>query len=316
MELLCIGFDGLDHREWSRRLADQLPGFEYVLLHSPVPVSGPAWTSIYTGLPMEQHGVTDLWGRPEAGSKTHADVSPLCVWNALYRHGKQVALCNLPCTYPPSSVHPFHVSGFPWPDDKCYWHPERLGVPRDFKWRCEMVHWAEKHTPDGWAPQLRKWNPLDVRGYVEFDMRSVIKWFAGWKTKAADLGWLVFTFPDRLLHLWPDASWIHRFNAQMVMEAITQLEAMLQPKATLVMSDHGWLERGQLGQFNHTEEGVLAWRGMDMPQFWGAQMPTVSHVAHILADYFGVPLRSYAENLSEADMSYVRERLKSLGYFD
>jgi len=57
--LLLIGFDGLDYELFRSCAPD---GFEILPLLAPIPVTGPSWTSIYTGDAMATHGVRDVFG--------------------------------------------------------------------------------------------------------------------------------------------------------------------------------------------------------------------------------------------------------------
>ena len=91
-----------------------------------VPFSGPAWTSIYTGLPPEEHGVESAaW---ISGSNKYAgfDQMPETVWEGLNKKKVSVGLFNMPMTYPIKPIDKWMVSGFPCNTANTIAHPESV----------------------------------------------------------------------------------------------------------------------------------------------------------------------------------------------
>jgi len=112
MKLLLIGFDALSPQLLFPR-RDKLSAIDSLCSRAAWgslesycenPWTGPAWTTIYTGLLPEEHGITDGWGRPLRGSKTFDTCEAKYVWDVLVEEGFTVGLFNLPVTYPPRPI--------------------------------------------------------------------------------------------------------------------------------------------------------------------------------------------------------------------
>lgn len=300
MKLLCLGLDGFDHREWGKHMADL--GYQYAVLHSPLPASGPAWTSIYTGMTPAEHGVRDTWGRAMPGSKTHADVCNRAVWNLL--PGVSCAICNLPVTDPPSKVDGFMVSGFYQRPD-AYW-PPTLAMPQNWLQLSDLC-WTDGIADMGtWRNALYGAGKTYAARWTFSCCDRLLDWFVrAVGDRDIDLGWLAFTYPDRLLHAWPGDPDIFLFIAELTRGIIKRLEQTLAPDAMLIMSDHGFSET----EDEHTKQGVIAWRGLQMAR----TKFTNWDIAHIVAARFGVTLGG-AGAYSEEDIAVINQRLRDLGY--
>jgi len=130
-KLLCLGIDGISIKMIDE-LGDQLPNISKLrkkgqsgtlksVLSSDglkeefknVPFSGPAWTSIYTGLTPEEHGVESASWIKGKNKYASFDKMPETVWEGLNKKGKSVGLFNMPMTYPAKPVVKWMVSGFP-----------------------------------------------------------------------------------------------------------------------------------------------------------------------------------------------------------
>lgn len=130
MRVFLFGVDGLTFRVLHplmergllpnfQRLRSE--GVEGVLKSTTPPVTPPAWTSIYTGLPPARHGVYDFWDYeqteqgPRANVMTHRKGGK-AIWNILSEWGKRVIIANVPLTYPPEPVNGVMLSGYMAPD--------------------------------------------------------------------------------------------------------------------------------------------------------------------------------------------------------
>ena len=321
MKLLCIGFDGLDFVEWKTRLAANFPDYSYCRLHSPYPASGPAWTSIQTGMTPDQHGVTNLWGLNDGESRTHADVEPDCVWNKLET---SCAICNVPIAFPPSDVRPFMVSGFMQPLDSVFWSPARLSVPGSFREWSDLVWVSGRDGLENWATRTEAMGYEHVLQLADEGSAQVARWFLANGAQQAEFGWIAFTFPDRLLHAFGprvkdfvtqeaaskcyerrDALYL-RF-LELIWRLINFLDAQVRPDAVLIMSDHGFDHWGT----SHTQDGILAWRGMDLSE----REYTNWDVAHIIARQFGKTLPEPGV-YTGPEKQVVEDRLRDLGYME
>lgn len=118
LKLLYIGFDGLD--PFIVRDTGILKDFHIINSYSPVPWTGPAWTSLNTGLLPKNHGIHDLMGRKKEGTnnKTFAEMNDIYFWDYLNRAGLTCGVMNIPITWPPKVIKSWMVSGVPYSNDR------------------------------------------------------------------------------------------------------------------------------------------------------------------------------------------------------
>lgn len=82
------------------------------------PFTAPAWTSFFTGVYPEKHGVYDFVSRdsgtynPGLVSSGDRRVAPL--WSITSKENMRVAVVNVPMTYPPEVLNGIMISGFPF----------------------------------------------------------------------------------------------------------------------------------------------------------------------------------------------------------
>jgi len=99
--LLVIGFDGMDFY-LSKKTIGKYPFHNFnpilKLLKVNIPFTGPSWASFYTGLDMERHGVSDLWGRGLGKSNSFNDIKEYVFWEIIRKKGYKVLTENLPIT--------------------------------------------------------------------------------------------------------------------------------------------------------------------------------------------------------------------------
>ncbi|MFQ5341774.1 MAG: alkaline phosphatase family protein [Anaerolineae bacterium] len=137
--VLVIGLDGgtLDViRPWAE--AGELPTFQRLLnegtagpLKSTIPTSSPAaWTSFMTGVNPGKHGTFDFLRRRPDGYDLQPvrnylpGLGTMFAWAS--RHGRRVAVVNVPLTYPPEPVNGIMVAGLGAPDEADYTYPAGL----------------------------------------------------------------------------------------------------------------------------------------------------------------------------------------------
>ncbi|MHA1665156.1 MAG: alkaline phosphatase family protein [Candidatus Njordarchaeales archaeon] len=129
-EVLVIGIDGATWdliKPWAE--SGELPTFKRlmnegawgILESLEIPISSAAWVSITTGKNPGKHGVFDFSMRKgnsyDIRPLSSRDVKSERVWDILGRHGKRVAILNVPMTYPPWKVNGVMISGFPCPEE-------------------------------------------------------------------------------------------------------------------------------------------------------------------------------------------------------
>lgn len=119
MKLLFLGLDGASAQVMFER---DLPNTRHLLEQSTYracmaeeeyPYTGPSWTSIYTGMSAEEHGVTDLWGRNIDGSKSYDTLRDPVIWEMLNHAGLTTGAIHMPMTTCSRQVDGYMVSGFP-----------------------------------------------------------------------------------------------------------------------------------------------------------------------------------------------------------
>lgn len=94
--------------------------------------SGPAWTSVATGLNPGKHGIFGLVGFAEGSYRMRplnaADRHGKTIWQRLSEAGKQVVVINLPITYPAEPVKGVLIAGgdAPSPRSPGFTYPEEL----------------------------------------------------------------------------------------------------------------------------------------------------------------------------------------------
>ena len=129
--VLVIGLDGATFdllRPWAE--TGKLPTFSRILqegvsgnLQSTVrPISPTAWSSFMTGKNPGKHGVFGFLRSREGQYSTDiinsSDVRAEAFWEVASRHGRRVAVINVPFTYPPREVNGALISGMLTPSVK------------------------------------------------------------------------------------------------------------------------------------------------------------------------------------------------------
>lgn len=151
MKLLFLGFDGLDF-DYVNLL---LPEFQKQLfgislpqkfynphnrygsknLEDAMPVSGPNWISIYTGMKAEKHGVLDDVGLKTLGSKTFDEIEYRTFWEILSDKKRHIGVYSLPIANPLASVNAdsFAIPGFPCSFNSKYFVKNDVKVSENIK---------------------------------------------------------------------------------------------------------------------------------------------------------------------------------------
>jgi predicted AlkP superfamily phosphohydrolase/phosphomutase len=136
-KVILVGFDGATFRLADPLMrAGNMPNLSALIgrgcraaLESTTPWhSGPAWTSMVTGVSPGKHGVfnffkmhPDLRNLPLDSSSAAAEK----IWHRLNRAGFRAGVVNVPMTYPAERVDGFMVSGLPNPGADIY--PPEIG---------------------------------------------------------------------------------------------------------------------------------------------------------------------------------------------
>jgi len=179
--------------------------------------------------------------------------------------------------------------------------------------------------------ELEKWaGRIEERGHeralkqADEGSAQMIRWFVANGGGDADLGWIVFTFPDRMLHafgprvsdfetddkakeMFKRRDALHVDMLELIWKLTKFLESELQPESTLIMSDHGFDHWGT----SHTQNGLLAYRNLEP---FASEGKANYDVARIVAEYFGHSWEP-ASPYTAPEQAAVEARLKALGYY-
>ncbi len=123
-KLCIIGLDAatfsvLDHRiargEMPELAELMQRGARAELISTIPPVTGPAWTSMTTGVNPGQHGIFDFvrWAPDGVSARLvqSGDCTVPRIWDVAGRHGRRVGVFRVPVTYPARPVNGFMVTG-------------------------------------------------------------------------------------------------------------------------------------------------------------------------------------------------------------
>ena len=314
-KLLVMGFDGLDYELFKQRGP---AGLEVLPLYSPVPVTGPAWTSIYTGDSTTTHGVRNVYGletrRRYARNEllhwvgwyghqlfrllrfkplhrryvTRARTQSKYIWDTLSAAGVRVKVVAMPITCPVRKVNGIHVGGFPVVTRKAWCYPAELSekVPADYAKWCDIIHCfqdPELHSHRHWKRRLKAMGLEGPKKTLAENTEKLAAFFLS--LPGADLEMIQFSFIDRLGHVFGMGGAPEEFCYDMVLRLIRNVGDAVRPEAMMVISDHGF--QGDA----HTDYGALGLGGTirDLIHLPAGYTPTVLDVAPTIGGLFGVP---------------------------
>jgi len=316
VKLLVVGFDGAGYNTYGQMFVDRLKSQWKVeakahKVLSPIPLSGTAWTSVYTGLPASVHGVTDVWARAERGSKCHGDWINECFWNKL--DGKRVASANMPMTYPPSKTEPFFVAGFSQ-QGPVWQHPNTLRLPTAYK------KWSDVTNIRGdYCKWLRDLDIVEMTEAVGMYMVELALWHGNMAERlgGADLYMVGHSHPDKLLHAYGNTDLLESgltWRSLLFEYMARSLDAsirLIDPDRIIIISDHGFEEPGTL----HTPDALLVTVNVDTSTL--KDEVTVCDIAPLVLEQYGVSVgRHGADAYSPEEWEVVKARMVALGYFE
>jgi len=327
-KLLVVGFDGLDFELFKAHCRVDL---DIVPLHSPVPVTGPAWTSIYTGDGVSTHKVRDCFGLPTfrryarnevlhkalwrarqligklglreplQECRTYADTSSRYVWDTLGAGGVSVKLVNLPVAAPVRQVNGIHVAGWPI-DRRARWHwPDSIGrlIPDDYAELSDIIQWFENPVVDRGKVHrrcLRELGAQRAKDRTRDTCHRLARFFL--QLPAAQFQMVQFSFIDRLGHVFGISADTEEFCYDLVNSLTEELVAGVSPRGLLVVSDHGF--QGQ----EHTDRACLGVGGsvrarLNLPAAYRADL---LDVAPTIAGLFGLEHPCEGNDLGRGDL--------------
>ncbi len=209
--------------------------------------SGPAWTSVCTGLNPGKHGAYGLVDfaegsyrmRPLNASDRHGKM----IWERLSEAGKQVVVLNLPLTYPADPVNGAFVAGGDAPSSRSprFTYPEELIGEIN----AEVGEYILAARLDGLIRRGRKADALDqLHRMIDSRTRAALHLM---RRQPWDLLMVLFTASDSVQHFfWEDlAGGPHRDAILGVFRhldsALGEILARAGDQTTvIVLSDHGF----------------------------------------------------------------------------
>ena len=301
----------------------------YGILRSVNPCqTGPAWTSFYTGLTPENHGVRERWGR---GDRTFADIcrDRLPFWYKLTDAGVDVGIFNMPCTYP--AINPggdsYIVSGFPVPDEgtRLYYPPD-LKLPEDYV--VDIMNEDKRaRIPDGEKQSY-------IQRCLQIESAHLSTFIDVNAAFDVDLAMVQFAILDRLGHrVWtgddpPFSIWL--FYRTIFEVFIPELLDKIKPDNVLILSDHGFRGGGSRGRDeegidDHSYNGIFMMYGKDIGAHGEYKHLTgfdarITELANTILSIYGIyppfalDCKEYVSlDFSDEDES-IKEQLEGLGY--
>lgn len=271
-ELLVIAYDGLDKPFWSQIVPESFTGkfYDYTSKYQETVQS---WTSIYTGLTVEEHKYEKGWHSFLKNKKSVNRLST--VWKDINHMGKTTGLYNLPLTYPAFKVDGWVVSGFPaFPKRKAY--PDHIMSYLDRHQQMVDLHRSHNQYPED-TDDLKWMRPDEQLAVTEtesfqhivtlienrFNILDVIL-----SENPVDVVMAGYSYLDHAGHLGFNVNGLYKNGT--VNASIEMLIRICKPDKTLIVSDHGgyfWAEPqiGPRGEweglisigFNHSPEAVL-----------------------------------------------------------
>jgi len=285
------------------------------------PITGPSWTTIYTGVSCLKHEIFDLFGREVNssvsaekratdifGNKVNFSRSPASLkypylWNHLNSQGIETELVDLPVTYPPAPVNGFLICGrfIPLVSKSTFTFPKSVqnNLP---SWYPTIIDWGLHHKE---VPQKQKGlgsriqqikscgkyiNPLKEIEEMENEKVNI---FASLHSNEAQFGFIQFSFVDMLGHLAPE--FIHKAYP-VVVRLINTVLNKLKPKNILLISDHGFSLEPQP---HHTFHGIIGTYGQNFKSLKPSTLFANVDVAPIVLDFFGIKKPKYFDGVSK-----------------
>jgi len=352
MKLYFLGLDGASaqimfERDLPniKRLLDQ-SRYQPCMAEEDYPYTGPSWTSIYTGMSAEEHGVTDLWGRNIEGSESYDTLRDPVIWEMLNHAGMTTGVVHMPMTTCGRKVNGYIISGFPNDLDHAGAGGELFPLlqsrdisdlirltPRD---RIMDNTWYRKYTLEQSIEIMKKmvhWKTETVRMLV--------------RTHPVDCLFVQYSMLDRIGHLLNQYLRLHNgegWSYEPVLELYDWLDGVLgnlldvgeEYDLLVITSDHGWPAQatepytfdGKLFGAWHSHDGVLVTRdytgqnrvepGLTEQCFNRDVSPIVLHLLGY--DYKALrdstnPLPREISRTSGNDAEQtIEERLRALGY--
>lgn len=322
-KLLILGVDGLNP-DLTQELIEQgdMPNLEklqnrektvygdfesYICEGYSTPHTGPMWTTLYTGLKPEEHGITS-GGWNDGDSKFHVMDT---VWDKLSDEGHEMFLYGMPMTYKAKQINGKMVSGFISTTLKSMWsncvYPETLEKQLPDNFIEYTSSYVARVKTEGAKPNADEQKFFNEISYSEEQRLREFKQV----TEQEEIVAYGTTLVDKIGHVAginKDSEYAVR-SYKLLDKIIGELLETLQPRHVAIVSDHGFTE------YSHSTTGYYldtTGRGMDK----------VFDFTPYLLQHFGLNHRKQDygptgqnQNLTKSEIQDVKNQLNDLGYF-
>lgn len=324
-KLLIYGVDGLNP-DMVQHMIDQgeMPNFEklqqrentvygemesFICEGYSTPHTGPMWTSIYTGLKPEEHGLLS-GGWNEGDSEFH---NMYTVWDKLSDEGHSMILYGMPMTYKGKEINGEMVAGFVHPTLKSTFHkavyPESLyeKLPENFiEYTSSYIQGVRTK---GATPSSDSENFYSEMSHGE--AQRIAHFTNIYDEDSAEIVAYGTTYADKIGHV----AGIEKGNEYAektyseVDDTLGLLLETLKPEHVMVVSDHGFTE------YEHSLTGY----GLDTT---GEGIGSVFDFTPTLLQHFDLEYEKpvYGKikedtNIHQAEKDDIKKKLEKMGYF-
>jgi predicted AlkP superfamily phosphohydrolase/phosphomutase len=325
MTHLIFGVDGLNHDFVQKQIDEgRMAQFErlqnqqqtdygefesYICDGYDTPHTGPNWTSLYTGLKPEDHGITS-GGWNDGDSKFHTLNT---IWDAIGDSGKTMYLNGMPMTYKAKEINGKMISGFVSPTIKSMWH--KCIYPEEFfesnlpsQYIENTSSYVAKVKTDGAKPST------DTESFYDEIVRSEGSRVSNFLSTAESEDIFAFgtTLVDKIGHvagIEEGERYAERAYAKLD-RMLAALVAYTQPEKVTVISDHGF------SGFTHDLHGYYldtTGRGMDDIFDFTPYMMDI-HGVEVEDKFFG-PNENDTPRITQEEEDEIKQQLENMGYF-
>ncbi|MDQ7837655.1 MAG: alkaline phosphatase family protein [Thermodesulfobacteriota bacterium] len=357
VKLLIVGADGMSSRIVSRG-RDRLPFLhklksrsQYGTLMSvtgnqPIPLTGPAWSSIYTGCQPQEHGIME--GGWLIEHKNFSDLKKVTFWEIIQEY-QSVGMLTMPMTFPPAQINGWIVSGFPAPPNltKCV-HPSYILKHLNGNFKIDL---ADGVTPGQWRVNF------DASGAIKLErdkLRHFKSIFDAYPTEVVAFG---TTLLDRFGHIYSQYSSkimsliyleflgkkrprvrkiINRFSDFFLdqtlalntdlFQAYIALDQILEelfnyckPESMILCADHGFDRYGTFGNCVHDLFGFYCYYGPNA--IAGKKEDSVLNISRMVLNALRISPEELGKDIKrekyspdEAERAEIENQLRTLGY--
>jgi len=298
MRLLFIGLDGLGLTRAERYLLANLPDAlrwgELSAEPGDLCNTGPSWTSIFTGQPAAEHGITSLVGTPKDGSKVFRDLPGQYLFEQL---PGTTGCMNIPTTYPPRARSgDWMISGYPFqPVSTPANLLNGLDYVSDYA-KAVNLQRADRGESWFWPDENELQQAFTIMHMIEEIRLSTLR-----RLPAVDNLFVANCMYDRGGHLCHDLDEHEQteplnYAAKRVADWALRVIARFPAQTTVLCSDHGWSQ----AENRHAPGGFYAMFG--------------AGVEPVRVDLKNYELKAVIEDALLATDPDVHERMEALGY--